>query len=260
MNPETARQHETALESELSSIWALRDKLNERYPDGVEAGVAQYREWLRTELTYSSNALEGNTLSSLETRLVVEESVIIPDKSLREHYEAKDHAIAWDYATDVLERQQRLSAADILALHGRVLYSTNNAEAGLLRRVGVRVAGSQTVVPNPMKVPDLFDHLVDDVNGKPDDLDSVVHAAHVHLDLVKIHPFVDGNGRTARLLMNILLRRAGLPAVPIYPKDRREYIAAIEQADTDEGRTFTALIARFQREAVEQLLAEGDVA
>lgn len=257
MDPETARRHERDVQPELARIDELARRLRERFPDGVEAGIAQYREWLRNELTYTSNALEGSTLSSIETRMIIEDDVLIPDKSLREHLEARDHAIAWDHAVEVLEHQATISAADLLALHGRVLYSTNNREAGLLRRTGVRVAGSTTVFPNPLKVPCLFDKLVDDINNRPDDVHPVVHAAHMHLDFVKIHPFVDGNGRTSRLLMNVLLRRAGFPAVPIYPKDRREYLTTIEQADNDEGAGFAALIARFERETLEQLLDDG---
>ncbi|MDR2114363.1 MAG: Fic family protein [Bifidobacteriaceae bacterium] len=242
------------MQTELDRIGELRNQLNERFPDGIEAGIAQYREWLRSELTYTSNALEGSTLSSIETRMVIEDDAILPNKSLREHLEARDHAIAWDYATDVLEKQPEITAADILSLHGRVLYSTNNAEAGFLRRTSVRLAGSQTVFPNPLRVPDRFDALVEEINHPANGLHPVVHAAHIHLDFVKIHPFVDGNGRTARILMNVLLRRAGFPAVPIYPQDRREYLNAIGQADGDEGVAFAALIARFQHETIEQLL------
>lgn len=260
MNPEIARQHEANIQSELDIIGELQDQLHRRFPDGIEAGIAQYREWLRNELTYTSNALEGSTLSSIETRMIIEDDAIIPDKSLREHLEARDHAIVWDYATDVLQNQPEISEADILSLHRRVLYSTNNTEAGFLRRTGVRVAGSQTIFPNPLKVPDLVAALVESINHLPAALHPIVHAAHVHLDFVKIHPFVDGNGRTARLLMNVLLRRAGFPAVPIYPKDRREYLTAIEQADTGAGGAFTALIARSERETMEQLLDDGTVA
>ncbi len=250
MRPEAAYRHESAVENELAVLWADVARLGERFPDGVEAGIAQYREWLRNELTYSSNALEGNTLSSIETRMVVEDGLVIPDKSLREHLEARDHAIAWDYVTDVLERRTVISASDVLSLHRRVLYSTNNSEAGVLRRVGVRVAGSHTVFPNALKVPDLFDRLVADINQPPDGLDPVVHAALAHLDLVKIHPFVDGNGRAARLVMNVLLRRSGLPALAIYPKDRGTYITALEHADQDEGAALVGLVVGLEHETV----------
>jgi Fic family protein len=255
MNPEVARRAEVALASEITTLDAGRSRLKERFPEGPEAHIAQYREWLRTELTYTSNAIEGSTLSSVETRMVVEDDALIPDKSLREHLEARDHAIAWDFATDVLELKASFDAADLLELHRRVLYSTNHHEAGFFRRGPVRVAGSQTIFPNPLKVPELIDRLVDDINLRPFALHPVVHAALVHLDFVKIHPFVDGNGRTARILMNVLLRREGYPAMPIYPTDRLAYLNAIERADSDHGEEFVRLAVRLENETIDQILA-----
>lgn len=246
------------MESHIAALDAGRARLSERFPGGPEAHIAQYREWLRTELTYTSNAIEGSTLSSVETRMIVEDDAIIPNKSLREHLEARDHAIAWDYATDVLEAKASLAATDLLELHRRVLYSTNQHEAGFFRRGSVRVAGSQTIVPNPLKVPELIDRLIDDINHRPDDVHPVVHAALMHLDFVKIHPFVDGNGRTARILMNLLLRRGGYPAIPIYPNDRLAYLNAIEHADTDRGEEFVQVAVRLGIATINQLLASAD--
>lgn len=258
MNQEVARRAEVALESEIAALDAGRARLRERVPRGPEAHIAQYREWLRTELTYTSNAIEGSTLSSVETRMVVEDDAIIPDKSLREHLEARDHAIAWDYATDVVEAKVSIEATDLLELHRRVLYSTNHHEAGFFRRGPVRVAGSQTIFPNALKVPELIDRLIDDISHRPDGVHPVVHAALIHLDFVKIHPFVDGNGRTARILMNVLLRRGGYPAMPIYPKDRLAYLNAIEGADTDDGEEFVKLAVRLENATIDQLLASAE--
>lgn len=244
--------------SEIAALDSARAVLLERFPTGLEAHIAQYREWLRTELTYTSNAIEGSTLSSVETRMVVEEDAIIPDKSLREHLEARDHAIAWDYATDVVERKSIIDVTDVLDLHQRVLYGTNHVEAGFFRRGSVRVAGSRTVFPNPLKVPELVEQLAYDINHRPVDMHPVIHAACMHLDLVKIHPFADGNGRLARILMNVLVRRSGYPAIPIYPKDRLAYLNAIEHADVDGGGEFLQLVVRLQQETIDQVLRESD--
>lgn len=257
MNPETAKHHEASLESELAHVHALRTKIDQQFPDGIEAGVAHYNAWLRNEMTYTSNAIEGNTLSSAETNLVVNEGAIIPDKSLREHLEARDHAIAWDYMVETFEKRPTLSTDGILELHRRVLYSTNQNEAGFFRRVPVRIAGSTTPFPNYLKVPELVDRLVEQINTPPENLDPLVHAALAHLDFVKIHPFVDGNGRTARLVMSAMLRRAGYPAIPIYPEDRAEYIGAIDRADDDAGAEFAKLIVRLQGATIEDLLKVG---
>ena len=245
------------MEPEIAILETSHARLRDLFPNGPEADIAQYREWLRTELTYTSNAIEGSTLSRIETRMVVEDDAIIPGKSLREHLEARDHAIAWDYATDVVEKRAALQATDLLELHRRVLYSTNHHEGGFFRRGGVRVAGSQTISPNPLKVPDLVDRLIDDTSHRPANVHPVVHAALIHLDVVKIHPFIDGNGRTARILMNVLLRREGYPAIPIYPKDRLSYLNAIERADVDDGEEFAQLIVRLENATIEQLLASA---
>lgn len=258
MNPETAARHEASIESELSRAHALQAQLSERFPNGIEAGLAHYDSWLRNEMTYTSNAIEGNTLTSAETNLVVNEDAVIPNKSLREHMEARDHAIAWDYLTETVEHLTTISTSDILALHSRVLYSTNHDAAGMFRTTGVRVAGATTVFPNPVKVPTLLDGVVEQINQPPEGLDPLVHTALIHLDFVKIHPFADGNGRTARLLMSTMLRRARFPAIPIYPKDRAAYISAIEEADRDEGAAFTSLIIRLQAETIEGLLHSAD--
>ncbi|MCO5219000.1 MAG: Fic family protein [Thermomicrobiales bacterium] len=244
--------------SEIAALNTGRALLIERFPRGPEADIAQYREWLRTELTYTSNAIEGSTLSSVETRLVIEEDAIIPDKSLREHLEARDHAIAWDYAIDVVERKVSIDVADLLELHQRILYGTNHLEAGYFRRGSVRVAGSRTVFPNPLKVPELVEQFANEINLRPDDIHPVIHAAGMHLDLVKIHPFADGNGRLVRMLMNVLVRRGGYPAIPIYPKDRLAYLNAIERADTDGGEEFLTLVLRLEQETIDLLLESTD--
>lgn len=258
MSPEIGRQTDPATQAEIAALELRHGQLNERFPEGPEAYIAQYREWLRTELTYTSNAIEGNTLSSIETRMVIDDDAVIPDKSLREHLEARDHAIAWDYATDVLESKPTIDAGDLLTLHELVLHSTNRREAGVFRRGSVRVAGSQTVFPNPVKVPSLVEQLVSNISNRLENLHPVVHAALIHLDFVKIHPFADGNGRTARILMNVLLRRASYVAIPIYPKDRLGYLNAIERAESDNGTEFTHLMIRLEHETIDELLASTD--
>lgn len=98
--------------------------------------------------------------------------------------------------------------------------------------------------------------LMDQVNDPPGEIHPVLHAALAHLDLVKIHPSVDGNGHTARILMNVMLQRSGFPATPIYPSDRAEYLTAIENADADEGAAFCRLMVQIESRPVGQLLAE----
>ncbi|MCI9888509.1 Fic family protein [Micrococcales bacterium 31B] len=257
MDPDIARRHELNLESELVSVRALLCELQARFPDGLDAGIARYDVWLRNEMTYTSNAIEGNTLSSAETNLVVNEDAVIVGKSLREHLEAKDHAYAWDYMVNTFEKGETITVQGILELHRHVLHSTHRSEAGFFRSVPVRIVGSSTVLPNHLKVPVLVDDMVKQINQPAHNLNALIHAALIHLDFVKIHPFVDGNGRTARLLMSALLRRAGYPAVPIYPKDRAEYLGSLDRADSDDGADCARLAVRLQRETIEDLLRLG---
>lgn len=192
--------------------------------------VKNLDEWFRVELTYTSNAIEGNTLTRQETALVVEKGLTVAGKSLREHLEAINHAQALDFiAALVTKPRQELSENDILDIHNLILQSIDNLNAGRYRRVSVRIAGSTVVMPNWAKVPDLMNAFYEWLQH-----DSISHpvllAADAHYTFVSIHPFIDGNGRTARLLMNLLLLQQGYPPALIRKEDRRQYINALEQA------------------------------
>ena len=189
-------------------------------------------EWFRVELTYSSNAIEGNTLTRQETALVVEKGLIVGGKTLTEHLEATNHAKALDWVREQVKRKPRdLEERDLLTLHELVLRGIDDAHAGRYRNIPVRIAGSTTVLPNPRKVPELMVAFVAWMENE-EDLHPVALAAEAHFRLVTIHPFVDGNGRTARLLMNLLLLMAGYPPAIIRPEDRIAYLNALESAQT----------------------------
>lgn len=187
-------------------------------------------EWFRVALTYSSNAIEGNTLSLIETAQVVEKQITIGGKSITEHLEALNHAQAIDHIQRIARAKQRsqLEVSDILAIHKIVLQKINDEWAGRFRLNAVRVIGSPFACPNYVKVPALMDKLVASIKDSCDHRATV--AADAHLELVAIHPFIDGNGRTARLLMNLLLLQEQYPLVIIDVKDRSLYIQAIQKA------------------------------
>jgi len=189
-------------------------------------------EWFRVELTYSSNAIEGNTLTRQETALVVEKGLTVGGKTLTEHLEATNHAKALDWVQAQVKRQPRdLEERDLLTLHELVLRGIDDAHAGRYRSIPVRIAGSTTVLPNPRKVPELMEVFVAWMQHE-EAFHPVALAAEAHYRLVTIHPFVDGNGRTARLLMNLLLMMAGYPPAIIRPEDRIAYLNAMETAQT----------------------------
>lgn len=186
-------------------------------------------EWFRVELTYTSNALEGNTLTRRETALVVEKGLTIGGKTLIEHLEATNHAHALDWIKEQIKRKpQTLCEKDILRIHDIILRGIDDSNAGHYRNVPVRISGSAVVLPNPRKVPDLMEGFAEWLKDSQD-LHPVELAAEAHYRLVTIHPFVDGNGRTARLLMNMILLMRGYPAAIIRKRDRLAYISSLEK-------------------------------
>lgn len=187
-------------------------------------------DWFRIELTYTSNAIEGNTLTSRETALVVEKGMTIGGKSVTEHLEAINHARAIDWLEERVKRKpQNPTEKDILHIHGIILKGIDDVNAGGYRGASVRISGSAVVFPNARKVPDLMGEFADWLR-KSRGLHAVELASEAHYRLVTIHPFIDGNGRTARLLMNMILLMRGYPPAIIRKRDRLSYIASLEEA------------------------------
>lgn len=201
--------------------------------------------WFRVELTHTSNAIEGNTLTRRETAAVIEKGLTVGGKSLREHLEATNHARALDSLHALVKkRPSQFTSHHLLSLHGLILRGIDDTNAGRYRSVPVRISGSPVVMPNPLKVPNLMQEFLAWLTAR-NSLHPVAFAVQAHYGLVTIHPFVDGNGRTARLLMNLLLRMRGYPPAIIHPRDRLAYIGALEQAQLGGSREqFDALIAR----------------
>jgi Fic family protein len=195
------------------------------------AVLQKIKESLNIEWTYNSNSIEGNTLSLRETQMVLQEGITIKGKSLIEHFEAHNHQKAIDYLYQLVDDQYVLRAIDVLSLHGLVLQNIEEEFAGRLRNGGVRIVGANFTPPNANKVSDLLDELIDFVNTNPLQLNDVLLATVFHHCLVWIHPFFDGNGRTARLAMNLLLMRRGFPPAIILKNDRKKYYEALNGAN-----------------------------
>lgn len=207
--------------------------------------VRNLDDWFRVELTYTSNAIEGNTLTRHETAVVLEKGLTVGGKSLKEHLEATNHAQALDFVQTLIQKKpKQLTASHILSIHNLVLKGIDDVNAGHYRTVPVRISGAAVVLPNPRKIPDLMDEFQEWMVA-PSDLHPVAFAGEAHYRLVTIHPFVDGNGRTARLLMNMLLMMAGYPPAIIRKRDRLAYIGALEKAQLGGARTeFDTIIAK----------------
>lgn len=202
------------------------------------------KESLSIEWTYNSNSIEGNTLSLRETQMVLQEGITVKGKSLREHFETHNHDKAIDYLFSIVNDDYILRSIDILSIHGLVLRSIEDDFAGRLRNAGVRITGANFVPPNANKVSDLLDELIEFINTNPLGLNDIELASVFHHKLVWIHPFFDGNGRTVRLAMNLLLMRCGFPPAIILKNDRKKYYEALNQANGGNYQKITLLMCQ----------------
>lgn len=202
------------------------------------------KESLTIEWTYNSNSIEGNTLTLRETQMVLQEGITVKGKSLREHFETKNHEKAIDYLYSIVNEKYTLRSIDILSLHELVLRMIEDEFAGRIRNGGVRITGANFVPPNANKVSDLLDELIDFVNSNPLGLNDIELATVFHHKLVWIHPFFDGNGRTVRLAMNLLLMRKGFPPAIILKNDRKKYYEALNQANSGNYQKLMLLMSQ----------------
>ena len=213
-----------------TDIWARIAALKQRL-DAVrplaERSVEALDAWYDVELTYSSNAIEGNTLTRQETALVLEKGITIGGRSLKEHMEALDHRDALVFARALASGAEALDEEAVCRLHRWVLYRSNPAEAGLYSQFQRRIAGAAVVLPSPVKLPRLMGAFGAWLTEQPATLETAIEA---HYRLVSIHPFSDGNGRTVRLLMTLILLRGGYPPVLIEPEHRKDYVDNLESA------------------------------
>jgi Fic family protein len=206
------------------------------------------------ELTYTSNALEGNTLGPVETTLVIEKGITIGGKPLKDHLEALDHYDAIRYVRQIAAQATPLTESDLRNLHRLVVQRSAPDIAGQYASLPryVRTETGRYDFPSPAEIPALMGDFAGWVRTAPATPETAFAA---HRRLVDIHPFNDGNGRTARLLMNLILIRGGYPPIAIRPEDRLEYIRALQQAQAGGGAEgFDALLYRRVDETLDEYL------
>lgn len=233
---------------------AILDKLRP-LPRGI---LDQLQQDIALEWTYNSNSIEGNTLTLVETKLVLEEGITVGGKSLREHFEALNHSEAIDYLEQLVAPNYKFKERDILDVHALVLDKIQKDLAGRLRTGAVRIVGANFVPPNYMKVPDLIDELVSYTNDNFLKLDTVLLSAIFHHRFVWIHPFADGNGRSARLLFNLLLMNDGYPPAIILKNDRKKYYSALNQANNGNYSKFILLVCQAVERSLDIYLSHFD--
>ncbi len=234
--------------------YAHLDELKRRL-DGLRplppAVLSNLHEDLVLRWTYNSNAVEGNTLTLKETKVALE-GVTIGGKTLREHFEALNHRDAIGYIEAVVQNDEPFTAVMIRNVHRLILKNIDDDNAGVWRRFNVTIAGARHVPPEAFLVPEQMDALVRWHETDCAGLHPVELAARTHADFVKIHPFMDGNGRTARLLMNLDLMRAGFPAIVLPVEQRLEYYEALDTAHVEGNyEPFLVLLSELAGKAFE---------
>jgi len=211
----------------LQAIDADKAKLDAARPLPANT-LASLREKLMLEWTYHSNAIEGNTLTLRETKVVLE-GITVGGKSLREHFEATNHRDAILFVEDIVGKNEELTEWQIRNIHSLVLKGIDDKDAGRYRQENVVIAGASTTPPDFLHLPEEMKSLIEwhDHAGR---MHAVERASELHTRFVKIHPFVDGNGRTGRLLLNFELMKAGYPPAIIRKEDRLAYYDSLDEA------------------------------
>lgn len=227
------------VEKQLERILHKKSELDKLRPIPGYA-LQSIKDNMTLEWTYNSNSIEGNTLTLQETKMVIEEGFTIKGKSLREHFEAVNHQEAIEFVENLVSDRYTLTAKDILSVHELVLQKIEKDFAGRFRTSGVRISGANFVPPNALKVDDFMTELIGWTNQS--DLNTIIKSTVFHHRFVWIHPFFDGNGRTVRLVFNLLLMKDGFPPAIILKNDRKKYYDALNTANNGDYSKLLLLI------------------
>lgn len=234
--------------------------------DGLKNELHQFRKYdsfrvtqaLELEYTFESNKIEGNTLTLKETDLIVNEGLTISGKSMREHLEAINHQEAIAYIKELMDKNTIINEREILCIHNLILRGIYPEDAGKYRKVQVMIKGSSHMPPQPFLVAKEMEELFIWHQTNKNNLHPVILAAEMHERLVTIHPFIDGNGRTSRLLMNLILLQHGYVIANIKGtnESRMQYYNALEACQVENNKeNFLLFIAQTEKECLERYLS-----
>lgn len=241
----------------IQKVDALRERWQRCHPlDNIQQ--ERINAWYRTLYTWESNRIEGNTLTLQETELVVNQGLTIGGKTMREHLEAINHAQAVDYLLELVKSGEAFSPRILREWHSLILRGIAPEHAGRFRQVPVRISESHHSPPQPWELEGLMDDYFTFFHREEHRMHPVLLAAEMHERLVAIHPFIDGNGRTSRLIMNLILLRHGYTLVNLKgdPKSRMKYFKALETVQTENNpEVFHTLILQHAIQSLEDHLA-----
>lgn len=243
-----------SLQTVLDEIDVLKNKLN-KYRAFDSFRITQA---LELEYIFESNRIEGNTLTLRETDLVINEGLTVSGKSMREHLEAINHVEAIGYIKQLVERNFAINERELLTVHNLILRGIHPEDAGKYRKVQVMIKGSAHMPPQPYLVAKEMEDYFIWIDQHKNKLHPVVLAAEMHERLVTIHPFIDGNGRTSRLIMNFILLQHGYVIANIKGEyeTRMKYYQTLETAQTKQNKEdFILFIAQTEKECLERYLS-----
>lgn len=227
----------------LSSIEGKKRELDRHRPLNPSV-VKKLNEQFALEWTYNSNAIEGNTLSLQETEVVFNKGMTIGGKSVNEHLEVINHKQGIDYLKSIIDKKIDLTEELIKEIHHIVLKSIDDLEAGKYRRHNVRIMGANLIPPQSIKVNNKMLEFLNWYYENKFNLPIPVLAAQIHYKFVCIHPFIDGNGRVSRLIMNLILMMNGYPPAVILKVDRKKYYRVLNEANMGRNEPFENFIGR----------------
>ena len=208
--------------------------------------LQKIKENFQVEMTYNSNAIEGNTLTQKETFWVINEGLTIKGKPLKDHLEAKNHKEALDFLYELIDKNKKNTISEYLIkqMHSLVVKDSDKNIAGNYRAGNVFISGSSHVPPAGFEIHQKMEELVKWIQKEKNNYHIIELSALLHHKLVAIHPFWDGNGRTARIIMNIVTMNAGYPMAIILKNDRKRYYRVLSEADKGSYRNLCEFIAQ----------------
>ena len=240
--------------SRLQEIDNLKAKIDSFIPLS-ENILKQIKAYFKISFTYTSNALEGNTLSLSETKIIIEDGITIGGKPVKDHLEVIGQANAYDLLFDIAQNEKDITEQTILKLHHMLYNNIDEAKSGKYRDCNVLITGSEYELPKHDKLSELMQEFCAEIPVKKENLHPVEFSAWLHERLVSIHPFIDGNGRTARLIMNLALLQAGYNIITIPPVVRNDYIFGLQEAQLKNNiQPFTNFISEMVLEAQKEYL------
>lgn len=234
----------STLQDLLQKADSYKEKIASARPLAMEE-LKSLDDYFRVGFTYSSNALEGNTLTLSETKILLEDGITVGGRPLKDCYEAVGHGAAYDFMVELARQPgMKITEETIKKLHQLFYQKIDAEQGGQYRTIQVYISGTEYLPPSPEDVPQLMRHLTDQIHSSQTTLHPIELAAMAHKRLVDIHPFIDGNGRTARLLMNLILMNKGYGVVTIPPIWRNDYINALSASRRlNDMEPFSRLIA-----------------